>query len=183
MTLTFDTHLNKLFDVIEMPIYNSLINKNLTSNFEIINCIDLNVANSNKYFPIISSILKNNDYYNNDLSHDFLDVRLMSTHIFDNLEELVNKYFIEINPFLDRIYEYLLFVDQLLDEFHQILNIKNECIKRTITKEEYTKAYQQYKLKLDQKTKIFYDKYYENNNLEKNKKVVKQIMARSFKKQ
>ncbi|MBE6488102.1 MAG: hypothetical protein E7Z86_05260 [Methanosphaera stadtmanae] len=180
MSLCIDYNLKNLLDVIQIPLYNSLMNKNKVSNPEIINSIDLNITNFNKYFPLISSILKNNDNYKSDLLYDFMEVRLMSSYIFDKLDEITTKVFVDIDPFLDTIYENLLFVDYILDDFHNILNIKNEYINKNISKEEYTMAYNRYKLKLDENTKIFYDKYYDESNNESNEKIVKKIMPLGF---
>lgn len=179
MDMLADGNLNSLLNVIQIPIYNSLRDKNKVSNFEIINSIDLNVTNFNKYFPIISSILKNNDNYNEDLLYDFLEIRSMSTYLFDILEKLVETFFLEINSFLEKIYDSLLFVDKLLDDFHKILNIKNDYINGKKNLKEYNEAYTRYKLRLEQDINIFYDKYYENNEKE-GVDILKEIMPLKY---
>lgn len=171
-----DSNLNDFFSIIQAPIYNSVSKRDL-SNAEIINCIDLNMLNFKKYFPIISSILKNNDYYKYDLLYDFLEVRSMSIHILDTLENLTNQVFLELNPFLDKIYDSLLFVDIILDDFRQILQRKNDCVNSNISNEEYDLAYVQYKLKLDQNMKLFYEKYFNDDVIDNDKEFVKEIMS------
>ncbi|MBQ6220493.1 MAG: hypothetical protein IJJ47_12235 [Methanosphaera sp.] len=90
----------------------------------------------------------------------------MSTYLFDILEKLVETFFLEINSFLEKNYDSLLFVDKLLDDFHKILNIKNDYINWKKNLKEYNEAYTRYKLRLEQDINIFYDKYYENNEKE-----------------
>ena len=174
-----NSKLDDLFRVIQSPIYNSLIKRNI-SNSEIINCIDLNMINLKKYYPMISSILKENDYYKEDLLYDFMEIRMMSMHILENLEKLTNELFTDFNPFLENIHDNLLFIDRILDDFHQILRIKNEYIQKNLSSQEYDIAYNRYKLKLENDSKIFYEKFYKNTNESKYEDLVKEIMSMEF---
>lgn len=103
----------------------------------------------------------------------------MSTYLFDILEKLVETFFLEINSFLEKIYDSLLFVDKLLDDFHKILNIKNDYINGKKNLKEYNEAYTRYKLRLEQDINIFYDKYYENNEKE-GVDILKEIMPLKY---
>jgi len=174
-----DPILDDLFRVIQIPLYNSLVNKNI-SNAEIINCINLNMVNLKKYYPMISSILKKNEYYKDDLLYDFMEIRMMSMHILDNLEKLTDEVFTDFNPFLEKIYDNLLFIDRILDDFHQILKIKNDYIRGNLSSQEFDVAYNRYKLKVDSDSKIFYEKFYNDINQSENEELVKDIMSMEF---
>lgn len=178
-TLVKDSNLDNLFRVIQVPIYNSLTNKNM-DNIELINCIDLNMTNLKKYYPIISSILKKNKNYKKDLLYDLMEIRTISIHILNNLEQITTESFTELNPFLGKIYDNLLFIDILLDEFHQILKTKNEYINNKLSQQNYDIAYNRYKLKLEKNCDIFYEKYYDNTQQEEHIDVIKGIMSMEF---
>ena len=73
-----------IFDLIQTPLNKSYI-KNKENTTEIINYLDLNITNIRKYFPKITEILKKYEYYKEDILHDFMKIRSMSTYIFNYL--------------------------------------------------------------------------------------------------
>lgn len=168
-----------IFDLIQTPLNKSYI-KNKENTTEIINYLDLNITNIRKYFPKITEILKKYEYYKEDILHDFMKIRSMSTYIFNYLEIITdNKYNNDLIPYLDIIYDYVRFVDILLDDFHNILIHKNNYLREKITYEDYSEEYVKYKRKLNQDRNIFYQKIYEENE-ENDMNTIKKIWGKQY---
>lgn len=168
-----------IFDLIQTPLNKSYIN-NKENTTEIINYLDLNITNIRKYFPKITEILKKYEYYKEDILHDFMKIRSMSTYIFNYLEKITdNKYNNDLIPYLDIIYDYVRFVDILLDDFHNILIHKNNYLREKITHEDYSEEYVKYKRKLNQDRNIFYQKIYEENE-ENDMNTIKKIWGKQY---
>ncbi|RAP54730.1 MAG: hypothetical protein BZ137_00620 [Methanosphaera sp. rholeuAM130] len=156
--------LYNIFDLIQTPLNKSHLNKNKQNTVEVINYLDLNIANMRKYYPKITRILKNNEFYKEDLLHDFMKIRSMSIYIFDYLEKITdNKYNSDLYPYLNIIYDYMRFVDILLDDFHNVLIYKNNFVREKISYDDYSEEYLNYKRKLNQNRNLFYEKIYKNN--------------------
>lgn len=177
----YPDELYNIFDLIRTPLYNACLNKNKGNNIELINFIDLNIINIRKFFPKISKILNQEEVYKEDLFYDFMNIRSMSTYIFDKLEKIRNNnYNNDLNPYLDTIYGYLTFVDILLEDFHEILNCKNYYLKGEITILEYNKEHKNYKDNLNQYKNLFYQDIYDEDIDDDINKSIKEIWSKEY---
>jgi len=115
--------LNHSLNLIKRPL-----NVNNFSTDEILytNNLDLNIANYKKYYPTILESLENDESCSDDLYYDFYEINSMSMYIYNIIEENMNEnMYLGTNLNLNYLNKLLLFIEELLDYFHQILDKKN----------------------------------------------------------
>ncbi len=151
--------MNFYLNLIENPLNSSKKYNKLDLN--LINALDLNITNFRKYYPEIRELLRNNESCHKDIYHDFVEIQIMSNYICDIIEEKTKEieyYEKEVN--LKKILDYLKFINNLLQEFHKILNFKIKLINNELTEENYANEYQKFKIKYRDSHRKFYKEIY-----------------------
>ena len=157
--------LNHSLNLIKRPL-----NVNNFSTDEILytNNLDLNIANYKKYYPTILESLENDESCSDDLYYDFYEINSMSMYIYNIIEENMNEnMYLGTNLNLNYLNKLLLFIEELLNYFHQILDKKILLINNIIDKTDFDKEYQEYSLNLSKQRSYYLEhiKKTKNNGL------------------